>query len=98
MVYVDQPRYKYGRMVMCHMTADTEEELHAMADRIGIQRRWYQNKTSHWHYDICKSKSRLAVGAGAQLVSPRVIVDKARRLSRSTLHLPPPTLAGDSNE
>lgn len=99
MVYVDAPRYKYGRMVMCHMTADSEEELHAMADLIGIQRKWYQNKTPHWHYDICKSKRGSAIAAGACLVGARTIAMKARRLSQSTLqcqsHQP---FAGDSYE
>lgn len=46
---------------MCHMVADTEQELHAMADRIGVARRWYQGD----HYDIALSKRALAVQSGA---------------------------------
>ena len=60
-VYVDDMQAPFGRMVMCHMIADNETELHAMADRIGIARKWYQGN----HYDIALSKRRLAVAAGA---------------------------------
>ena len=60
-VYVDDMRAAYGRMVMCHMIGDTPAELHAMADKIGIARRWYQGD----HYDICLSKRALAVSNGA---------------------------------
>ncbi len=53
-VYVDDMRAPYGRMVMCHMLADTDDELHAMADHIGVARRWHQKAgTPHSHYDIC---------------------------------------------
>jgi len=66
-VYVDNMRAPLGRMVMCHMLADTDEELHAMAARIGVARRWWQSpeKTSGSHYDIALSKRALAVAAGA---------------------------------
>ncbi len=65
-VYVDTMRAPFGRMVMCHMLADTDDELHAMADRIGVSRRWHQNPgSSHSHYDICLSKRALALAAGA---------------------------------
>lgn len=66
-VYVDNMRASYGRMVMCHMLADTDAELHAMADRIGVQRRWWQSpeKTSGSHYDIALSKRAQAIQAGA---------------------------------
>lgn len=66
-VYVDDMKAAYGRMVMCHMLADTDDELHAMADRIGVARRWWQSpaKTSGSHYDIALSKRALAVEAGA---------------------------------
>lgn len=65
-VYVDDMRAKYGRMVMCHMLADTDEELHAMADAIGVARRWWQAPPRHdSHYDIALSKRAAAIAAGA---------------------------------
>ena len=66
-VYVDDMKASVGRMIMCHMIADTEAELHAMADRIGIARKWYQGD----HYDICKSMRQKAVKAGACEVTMR---------------------------
>ncbi|GAA5231798.1 DUF4031 domain-containing protein [Verticiella sediminum] len=72
-VYVDDMRAAYGRMVMCHMIADTDDELHAMADRIGVARRWWQSpeSTSGSHYDIALSKRALAVAAGAMEITWR---------------------------
>ncbi len=65
-VYVDDMRASFGRMVMCHMIADTDDELHAMASRIGVARRWHQAPPKHRsHYDIALSKRALAVAAGA---------------------------------
>lgn len=60
-------------MIMCHMLADTDEELHAMADRIGVERRHYQGppKTRNSHYDIALSKRALAVGFGAKEITWR---------------------------
>lgn len=53
-VYVDDMTAGYGRMVMCHMLADTDHELHAMADKIGVAQRWHQRAgTPYSHYDIC---------------------------------------------
>lgn len=65
MVYVDDMQATLGRMVMCHMFADTVLELHEMACRIGIRRQWFQDKSAP-HYDVCKSKRSLAVEAGAE--------------------------------
>lgn len=69
-VYVDDMQAPFGRMKMCHMMADTTEELLAMADRIGVQRKWLQKAgTSYEHFDIAMSKRKLAVAAGAQEVT-----------------------------
>ncbi len=68
-VYVDNFAAQFGRMKMCHMIADTHEELVAMADRIGVDRKWIQDAGTHReHFDICKAKRALAVAAGAQEV------------------------------
>ena len=65
-VYVDDMEASYGRMKMCHMLADSDEELHAMADRIGVARRWHQAPPKHSsHYDIALTKKALALAAGA---------------------------------
>ena len=71
-VYVDNMRASFGRMVMCHMIADTEDELLAMADRIGVARRWHQYPgTPRSHFDIALSKRALAVAAGAKEITWR---------------------------
>ena len=64
-VYVDDMQAPYGRMKMSHMIADTEDELHAMADKIGVARKWHQGD----HYDICQSKRDMAIKHGAQALS-----------------------------
>ncbi len=81
-VYVDSMRSPYGRLVMCHMLADTDEELHAMADKIGVARRWHQKAgRPHSHYDICMSKRAIAVRLGAVEISRRAVAEiiKAKR-------------------
>jgi hypothetical protein len=72
-VYVDDMRANFGRMVMCHMLADTDLELHAMASRSGVAMKWWQipAKTSRSHYDIALSKRALAVDAGAVEITLR---------------------------
>jgi hypothetical protein len=66
-VYVDDVRQEFGRMIMCHMWADTLEELLAMADRIGVQRKWLQRapKASWTHFDIALNKKTQAIRCGA---------------------------------
>jgi hypothetical protein len=70
-VYVDD-MYKnllgrYGRMKMSHMIADTEDELHEMAARIGVARNWHQGD----HYDICITMRKRALAHGAVAITLR---------------------------
>lgn len=78
-VFVDTMEAPFGRMIMCHMWADTRAELFEMADRIGVDLKWFQRPTgtvhngylapgqgASWeHFDISKSKRALAVRHGA---------------------------------
>ena len=75
-VYVDDmhrsPMGRLGRMKMSHMLADTTEELLAMADKIGLARRWMQNPgTASEHFDVSKSVRAMAVAAGAKEITMR---------------------------
>ena len=66
-VYVDDARIRYGRLVMCHMIADSPSELLVMAESIGVARRWLQCAgTHHEHFDICMAKRAIAVSRGAK--------------------------------
>jgi Protein of unknown function (DUF4031) len=84
-VYVDAARWPLGRMMMCHMIADSLPELHAMADRIGIRRTWFQATASSPHYDICKAKRQLAVKAGAIELRLRAFALKLREIREATV-------------
>lgn len=74
-VYVDEIRC-YGlagprcfREGSCHMWADTLEELHALARKIGLRRGWFQTHHRLPHYDLTPRRRVLALKAGAQAAS-----------------------------
>lgn len=63
----------------CHMVSDTsEEELHAFAARIGLQRAWAQlrPRASAAHYDLMPWRRVLALKLGAVEVSRRELVER----------------------
>ena len=66
-IWVDDMFAPYRRMKMCHMIADFESELHKMAERIGVQLKWYQGD----HYDISMVKRQLAIEFGATPITWR---------------------------
>ena len=72
-VYVDSPKWKVGYMKMCHMMADSREELDNMADAIGVNRKYLQD-TKYPHYDICKKMRSKAIELGAIEVSSRELI------------------------
>lgn len=57
---------------MCHMFADTTKELLKMADKLGVSRKHLQEPgTYREHFDICKSKRKLAIYFGAFQITGR---------------------------
>lgn len=74
-VYIDDMRAPYGRMIMCHMMADTTEELIDMAVRIGMRRNWIQSAGKpNEHFDVSLSRRRLAIQLGAVEVTTRDLI------------------------
>ena len=78
-VYVDRARHRLGRMVMCHMIADTRSELFAMARQIGVAAKWFQDHARAPHFDVCLSKRSAAVAAGAVDADRRTFAECMRR-------------------
>jgi hypothetical protein len=73
MIYVDKAKIKYRNMLMSHMIADSLEELHKMANLLGIRREHFQDKRIS-HYDICEVKRLQAIRLGAKEVSSKQLV------------------------
>ena len=69
---------RFERMKMSHMIADTEEELHEMAQKIGLKREWYQGD----HYDVALGRRLVDAfalrGAGALHDCPAVNLPHAQ--------------------
>lgn len=79
-VYVDKLRNWGWRLgPSCHLYADTNEELHAFAARIGLKRAWFQAKSSGPHYDLTKGRREVAIRLGAVEHTDRQMVDHMTR-------------------
>ena len=71
-VYVDEPIWEWRGRRWCHLTADSSEELHTFAARIGLLRQWFQSKPGrpwHDHYDLPEHVRAQAVACGARELS-----------------------------
>lgn len=77
-VYVDKAQNRFCRMKMCHMLADSIQELHEMADRLGLKREWYQSRSTP-HYDLSKTKRVLALKLGAIEIENLKVVEIIRK-------------------
>ena len=69
-----------------HLTADTLDELHDFAARLGLQRRWFQSATIP-HYDLTMGRHARALALGAVFVPAReqAIARIAARKNRDAL-------------
>ena len=76
-VYVDRASRPLGRMVMCHMVADTLAELHTEAAALGCRKEWFQDGR-HPHYDLPQFRRRHAVQRGAVQVTSEALVQICR--------------------
>jgi hypothetical protein len=106
-VYVDDARIpasvrngsRTHTSTWCHLTADTQEELHAFAAQLGLKRSYFQpgkpiggKPSPFWHYDVTAGKRVQAVALGAVEVPARelpVICRSRATRSASAAAAPP---------
>ena len=79
-VYVDDAVTLWRGERWAHLMADTLDELHAFAARLGLPRRAFQDKTSGAHYDVTAPLRERAIALGAVPVSRHVDRDLVRRV------------------
>jgi len=80
MVYVDALRDWGWRLgPSSHLIADSNEELHAFAAKVGLKRSWFQRGTVP-HYDLTANRRVVAVQLGAAEVSNREFATLIRKL------------------
>ena len=60
--------------------ADTDEELHSFAEKLGMKRSWFQKGRTN-HYDLMEARRDLAVQLGAKELTRRELGEwiKAKR-------------------
>jgi hypothetical protein len=78
-VYVDDAFIEWRGRRWCHLQADSTEELHQFALRLGLRPEWFQTRPGRPdrdHYDITDSMRERAIALGAQMESTS---DGARR-------------------
>jgi hypothetical protein len=85
----------------CHLTADTQDELHEFAARLGLKRSYFQpgrplggKPSPFWHYDLTAGKRAQAVALGAREVSARELP----AICRAREAAPVPVVAAHGSE
>ena len=74
MIYLDNYKGKFKNMLMSHLMADTEQELDAIASRLGLKPEWKQQGSFGPHFDLSESKRSKAVLLGAKEVTAQDLV------------------------
>ena len=81
-VYVDNLRIPWRGKEWCHLLADSLDELHSFAEKLGLKRTWFQSKASYPHYDITTKTREVAVRMGARRGTRQQIIYCARKLKQ----------------
>ena len=84
MIYVDEmmvclrnKNWPYSRS--CHLVADSVEELHVFARRMGLKRSWFQSKSDLPHYDLTTGMRFMAIRLGAIEIDKKKFVEIMRK-------------------
>lgn len=75
-IYVDDADIRWkGLSLWYHMTGDDAEELHQMAQAIGLKKSYFQGD----HYDITAGKRVMAIKKGAIMTNQRRMAQLRRQ-------------------
>lgn len=82
MIYIGKRKYKFGRMFLSHMIADSVEELFAFCKVLEIDIKHFQVKPGMPHFDICQAKKKIALSLGKNVkeVDDREIIRICKEL------------------
>lgn len=78
-VYVDSEEILWRGKLWCHLVADSLDELHAFAAKLGLRRSWFQS-SGYPHYDVTVPVRARALKLGAVDADRETIVDRCRQL------------------
>jgi hypothetical protein len=84
-VLIDEPIWPFRDRLWCHLVSDTSyDELHHLAQRLGIPRRGFQGD----HYDVPAELRDRAIELGAHPVTGRELITRLRAsgLRRRRVH------------
>jgi Protein of unknown function (DUF4031) len=74
-ILVDEPIWPFRGRLWCHMVSDTSyDELHELAQRLGIPRHGFQGD----HYDVPAEMRAEAVALGATPVTGRELITRLK--------------------
>ncbi len=86
-VYVDEEGIRWRGREWCHLVADSLDELHTFAAKLGLRRSWFQSKTRYPHYDVTTSVRVRALALGAHNAVREQIVSCARQMRFEMIQL-----------
>ena len=83
MVYIDDcvwTKGKNGRETYAHLVADSYDELHEFATKLGVGRHFFHKSSKYHHYDISSKFYEKAIDLGAEKVHSSTILKMSRKM------------------
>ncbi|WP_454828101.1 DUF4031 domain-containing protein [Pseudoxanthomonas wuyuanensis] len=84
-IYIDSEAIRWRGRQWCHMVADTLEELHVFAARLGLERRWFQDRCRYPHYDVTMAVRSKALRMGAIDADRTMLIACCKRVRSQAL-------------
>ena len=86
-VYVDSEEIQWRGRAWCHLVAESLDELHAFAAQLGLQRRWFQERSFYPHYDVTVAVRTRALRIGAMDADRETIIACCKLMRSELLQL-----------